>query len=101
MFASAFRPALRASTRASRTYSSRATTSSTFIRNAVLAGSGLAAVSLALGQRQSLLLESKDKVPRESVLESKSLKEPLHKREGKYLVVHGLNKCWSVSVRAD
>jgi len=72
------RQALRTQARSASTRASASASSSLF-RNAVLGGSALAAVSYALAQRQEVRMD--DRVPRESVLDSHSLKEPLHRRD--------------------
>jgi hypothetical protein len=86
MFTSTLRPIARQALRSQARYSStRASTtaSSSLLRNAVLGGSALAAVSYALAQRQEVRMEGLSKsVPRESVLDAHSLKEPLHRRGG-------------------
>lgn len=92
MLTSTFRPiarqALRAQTRA---YSSQRSTSSPMVRNLILGGSALATVTYVLSQRQQVRLEGLSKgVPRESVLDSHSLKEPIHRRDGTYCLLASL-----------
>lgn len=78
MFTSSLRPAFRQAARASRNFSSQSSGNSTVLRNTVLGGSALVAATYALSQKQVVRMD--DRIPRESVLDSKSLKEPLHKR---------------------
>jgi hypothetical protein len=93
---STLRPVIRQAARASsRTYTTGgARSSSTLIRNTILGGSALAAVSYALGQRQAVLLdESSKRVPRESVLDGHTLKEPIHRREGESPPFDQVGRC--------
>jgi hypothetical protein len=75
------RPALKQATRATRTFSSQSAGKSNAVRNTAMGASALLAVTYALSQKQVVRMD--DRVPRESVLDSHSLKESLHKRPGK------------------
>lgn len=74
------RPVFKQASRASRTFTTQSAGKSNVLRNTALAGSALLAVTYALAQRQAVRMD--DRVPRESVLDSHSLKESLHKRGG-------------------
>lgn len=86
MFSSTLRPIARTALRNvnanARSYSSSASrsTSGPMIRNLVLGGSALATISYLVSQRGEVRLDSK--VPRESVLDGHTLKEPIHRRDG-------------------
>lgn len=86
MFKSTLRPLARAGAGA-RAYSTSRPATSSMARNVILGGSALATVSYLVSQRQAVRLDSESKsknVPRESVLDSSSLKEPIHRRDGQY-----------------
>jgi len=74
------RPAYKQAARATRTFSSQSAGKSNVVRNTAMGASALLAVTFALSQKQVVRMD--DRVPRESVLDSGSLKEPLHKRSG-------------------
>jgi hypothetical protein len=85
MFTSSLRPAFRQAARASRNFSTNSGAGkSTVLRNTALGGSALVAITYALSQKQVVRMD--DRVPRESVLDSHSLKESLHKRGGMSLL---------------
>ena len=78
------RPAFKQATRASRTFSSQSAGKSNVVRNTAMGASALLAVTFALSQKQVVRMD--DRVPRESVLNSHTLKEPLHKRTSESLL---------------
>jgi hypothetical protein len=88
------RPAFKQVTRSARSFSTRGPSSNaqtTFMRNTLLGGSALVAVTYALGQRQTVQMDSRTSstpttlrgdAPRDSVLNGHTLKEPIHRRDG-------------------